>query len=475
MGSNAQQLIDFLEGDSDYVEYTPENETDWQSDLDTKVIQLTEPQSEFITLEEQYLLFVAGFGSGKSTVLGLAILRDLRFYNGDVPIKIGCYCPTYDLLKLITIPYLCEFLEQSGIGYRLNRSDFIFYLDTGDQIIMRSLANPERIVGYETFRAHVDEIDTLPEKKAELSWNKIIARNRQKVYDYDSDGNVKEFENEDGEIEPLMLRNKVSAYTTPEGFKFCYKRFKKDPPDGYRFITASTRSNAKNLPPDYIPNLIKTYPPALIEAYIEGEFVNLTSGSVYPEFDRELNHTDEEIKPGESLECGMDFNVNNMSISVGVVRNNEPRVLDEIQGSRDTREACRALQERYPGHHVTIFPDASGKNTSSKSASESDLTIIKGFKFKIKNSRKNPFVKDRVISVNAQINNAEFVRKLKVNTNKCPNVTDCFEQQVYGPDGTPDKGSGNDHFPDCVGYWIFQKWPVKRSTKTYSSVRLMSR
>lgn len=40
----------------------------------------------------------------------------------------------------------------------------------------------------------------------------------------------------------------------------------------------------------------------------EGEFVNLTHGRVYPEFDREANSL-KTIKQGEPLFVGMDFNV----------------------------------------------------------------------------------------------------------------------------------------------------------------------
>ena len=64
-----------------------------------------------------------------------------------------------------------------------------------------------------------------------------------------------------------------------------------------------------NLPSDYIPNLQNDYPPALLAAYLNGEFVNLTSGSVYPEFKRSLNSTKEVERAGEHLHIGMDFNV----------------------------------------------------------------------------------------------------------------------------------------------------------------------
>jgi hypothetical protein len=78
------------------------------------------------------------------------------------------------------------------------------------------------------------------------------------------------------------------------------------------------------LPDDYISSLYESYPPQLISAYLRGQFVNLTSGAVYPDFDRKLNHTDEEIKPGEPLIIGMDFNVLKMAAVVYVIRDGKP-------------------------------------------------------------------------------------------------------------------------------------------------------
>ena len=57
----------------------------------------------------------------------------------------------------------------------------------------------------------------------------------------------------------------------------------------------------------------------------------------------------------------------------------------------------------------------------------------------------NPNIKDRINAVNALILNGEGERTLLVNTNKCPRLTETFEQQVYDDFGMPDKKSGLDH------------------------------
>ena len=167
----------------------------------------------------------------------------------------------------------------------------------------------------------VNVVDVLKTDKAKAAWRKIIARMRYKV---------------DG------LQNGVDLTTTPEGFKFTYEQFvtavRDDPELGFTYglIQASTYDNEANLPDDYISSLRSSYPPQLIEAYIRGQFVNLTSGSVYPNFDRVANHTDASLRTGEPLHVGLDFNVLNMTAIIGVVREGRPMALQELTQVRDT-------------------------------------------------------------------------------------------------------------------------------------------
>jgi hypothetical protein len=65
----------------------------------------------------------------------------------------------------------------------------------------------------------------------------------------------------------------------------------------YGLIQASTFDNEKNLPDDYIPSLMDSYPPELIKAYLRGKFTNLTSGTIYHQFDRRLNNCTDENRP----------------------------------------------------------------------------------------------------------------------------------------------------------------------------------
>lgn len=423
-------------------------------------LELTPPQSEFIQCDAKFPLFVAGFGSGKSTTQCVSILSDLSIPHYET-MKIGAYAPTYDLLKLITIPYLCEMLESMNVGYKLNQSSNIITLENGDQIILRSLDNPARIVGYQTFRAHIDEIDTLVEKKADDAWNKVIARNRQQIQFVDQTG--KPLYAEDGS--KILRLNRVSAYTTPEGFKFAYNRWEKDPVDGYVKIKAATYSNP-HLPPDYVDVLRASYPAGLIDAYIEGEFVNLIGKSVYPKFSRYTHHTDEEAQPHDILEVGMDFNVIHGAAGIHVLRDGLPHAVDEIHDAYDTDEQIAILKDRYPKNPINVYPDATGSRRTSANTTESDLAKLRGAGFSVFCDHSNPPIKDRVMSFNAMIMNGKGEIRYRVNTKKCPNLTNSLEQQIWGDNGLPDKSAGLDHIVDGAGYYIFNRFGITKPTAT---------
>jgi hypothetical protein len=97
------------------------------------------------------------------------------------------------------------------------------------------------------------------------------------------------------------------------------------------------------------------------------------------------------------------------------------------------------------GHSITIYPDASGQNTSSKSESvRSDHPAQAGFQILAKSA--NPPVKDRVNSVNALILNDQGKRRLMVNTDQCPTFTESLEQQPYDKNANR---QANEHHERC--------------------------
>lgn len=423
---------------------------------------MTEPQAEFFSLESKFNLFCGGYGVGKTETMANCAIRD-ALQSGDS--MIAMYEPTFDLVRLILAPRMEEKLSELGLRYRYNKQENIIYVSSGrcGDFVLRTLENPARIVGYQSYRAHVDEIDTLPTDKARLAWQKIIARNRQKP---------------DGIENPF---NRVNAYTTPEGFKFAYEMWAKKREDaekrGYVMIQAPTASNPF-LPADYVDTLRASYPPQLIDAYLNGHFVNLTQGTVYLCFDRKESVKPCPYNPALPLHIGMDFNVNPMSASVHQEQpNGEIWCVGEFAVmSSNTHDLADRIIERYGREsfdptkkdlsHITIYPDPAGTQQKTSAQGKTDVSILREKGFRVIHMNAHPTIRDRINYVNGWLLNGDRVRRYFVDPS-CENVIQCFEQLIYDPNtGQPDKKSGADHMPDSVGYYLWTKhrWiPAQRT------------
>jgi hypothetical protein len=399
-------------------------------------VVLTGPQDDFVFAEEQFPALVAGFGAGKSHA---AIWRALRLKFAYRQQNVAYYLPTYDLVTRMAIPRFDEILSSIKTIYKINKNDAVIEIENCGSIILRTMDNPARIVAYEVADSICDELDTLPTEKARDVWNKVIARNRQKK----PDGSL----------------NTVGVATTPEGFRFVYERWKKSPAPGYRLIKATTMSNKANLPPGYIDSLRASYPANLLSAYLDGEFVNLTAGSVYPEFDRAMNACDSVIQTSEPLHIGMDFNVGRMAAVVFVLREGNPHAVDEMTGLLDTPAMIATIKARYAGHAIFVYPDSSGGGRRSINASESDIALLRQARFSVLAPPSNPPVKDRVLAMNQMIH-SEGNRRMRVNMDRCPSFVEGLEKQAYDKNGEPDKSSGFDHVNDAAGYFMHYKFPI---------------
>lgn len=401
-------------------------------------VTLTKPQTEFFTSKAKYPAFVGGFGSGKSETLAQRAIADAAHSASAL---IGIYAPSYDLLKLVNMGRIEAKLHEHGIRHKVNGQDKAIYTSHpgfGD-FIFRSMDAPERIVAYETFTAHADELDTLKTDHARHAWNQIIARNRQTLSDRPE------------------AKNRAAAYTTPEGFRFTHDRWVTNATPDYQIYRAPTYSNPF-LPPDYIDGLKASYPAALIDAYIEGQFVNLTSGTVYNAYDRVANSSRQQIKEGEPLYIGQDFNVGDMASVIIVRRADGFHVVGQMVGIYDTPSLIETIKDKYAGHRIAIYPDASGGSRKTVNASTSDIAMLRQAGFRVVVDASNPAVRDRIVSVNSAFQHG----KLWVNELTAPDVAKCLEQQAYGKNGEPDKEGGFDHLNDAAGYFVAKEMPVRK-------------
>lgn len=346
--------------------------------------------------------------------------------------------PTFPLLTQVMFPELKAALDFFGIEYKFNKVESIFHCVIGDKptrIICGSMENYDRLVGINAAWIMCDEFDTSKTKIAYDAYIKLLGRLRA--------GNVRQF----------------VIVSTPEGFRAMHKIFITEKDDSKRLIQAKTTDN-KYLPQDYIDTLKAQYPPELLAAYLDGQFVNLTSGTVYNAYDRKVNTSTETIKPKEPLFIGMDFNVTNMSAVVYVRRARQWHAVDELKKIYDTPAMIATIMEKYQEHSITVYPDASGKSRKSVDASTSDISLLRGAGFSVRAKSSNPKVKDRIIATNSAFTKG----MLYINEIKCPEYARCMEQLAYDANGEPDKKSDLDHLPDAGTYPIAYELPIMRPT-----------
>ncbi len=385
-------------------------------------IALFDHQDEFLFSDNPSTGLVAGFGSGKSYIGTIKTCKKLT----ELKCNTGYYLPTYQLIKDIAFENFANVLDTFQVPYRLNETDKVFRTPYGN-VFLRSMDNPSNIIGYETGYALIDEADILPTDKMEKAYKAIVARNRTSL--------------------PVGFFNATDMVSTPEGFKFLYDYYVKNGNERRKLIQANTLDNT-TLPQSYIDNLYDTYPIEQLEAYMRGQFVNLTTGTVYRNFDRKKNVNNSKEAGNNILYIGMDFNITNMAATVSIKEGNIRYVVDELVNFYDTGDMAAELKRRYADNRIIIYPDSAGgaRNTSGKS--DHDILRVSGFK--VVAPKKNPFVRDRINSVNKEFENLTTF----VNANKCPSLVDALEKQAYNKNGEPDKQGGFDHIVDAFGYEV---------------------
>lgn len=443
-----------------------------------QVIELTHSQTKFVADDHsKAIAFVTGVGGGKTFSL---VVKMVDIKTAHPKVDLLYLLPTYSMFRDILFPTLIEVLEGSGIEYRINKTTGEIYFNCGGRVILKSMDNPDTIVGMNVFAVFLDELDTLPTDKARQVWVKAIARARKKVNVYEEDGKTIKLDKDGVEIEKV---NQMIVGSTPEGYRLLYQMFEKDKPDNYTLIQASGYENV-HLPKDYYDDLKKIYPPELIEAYINGKFVNMAVGSVYKQYDRAKCDTDALYRDGETIHISLDFNVMNMNAVVFVERDpvftgnatytyeghNSFHAVRHLHNIVDTPEMIEVIKNRYPRSPVYCYPDASGKNTSSKGFTTSDISLLKAAGFHCKYPQKNPRIMERVQSVNSAL----LTGLVRVNVRECEKVADALEQQVFNKaTELPEKTSGSsiDDINDSFGYFVHMKFPLNRKTMSTKKLR----
>ena len=426
-----EPLMAFAERDVFYSPPTAEEVTN------TVYETLLPHQASFCAdLEHRKLALVCGFGAGKTVAL---IAKSVILAAKNIGFVSALFEPTNTMLRDVLHRSMLEMLEEWKIPFSYRASPMpeltIQFKEGSHTILFRTILNYQRLRGQNLCSIGFDEADTVGSYEAEQAMNMALARLRS--------GNIQQF----------------FVTTTPEGFGFAHKTFKKEAKEDTRLIQAKSTDNPY-LPPDFIENLYLNYDKNLIEAYLNGNFVNLNTGSVYTRFSRAKHVIDELpfVIQGEPLLCGVDFNVGNMNAVMGVKEGDKLYVFDEICKELDTDSLAKEIKRRYPTNKIYVYPDASGAARNTTNASRTDISILEGYGFTSMALKSNPPIKDRVQTLQALLENSKGRVRMAVHA-RCKSLIESLELQSYDEKtGLPDKQNNFDHLNDCLGYLVYREF-----------------
>ena len=170
------------------------------------------------------------------------------------------------------------------------------------------------------------------------------------------------------------------------------------------------------------------YTPNEREAFLEGKFVSLTAGKVYPSYDEVRDSVDDfPIDDDAELWIGQDLNIASSCATAILKRDRILYIVKEWQ-FKDFGQAAKIMRQDFPTQKLVLFPDASGK------------MIINGYpKFaqnniEIRTSSSNPPVIERIFLCNKMLL-TERMKRFK----SCKNLNMAWKTRIYTEHGDPEK------------------------------------
>lgn len=290
---------------------------------------------------------------------------------------------------------------------------------------------------------------------------------------------------------------------TPKGRNHLYDYFElaKSNPDwaAFQFTTEEggivTKSELETVGNEMDSNLFRRE--------FEAQFTAIGDYRAYLAFDRDANVREVRFEPSQPLIWSLDFNVDPMSMLLIQCIGDDVNILQEITvrpnngtpGAKGgdaelpcatTETACRRFVEQAEPYVKTvsrlygvlqahIYGDASGHQRRT-SAAATDWTLIRNFfrayhagsiEISCRDSKLNPYVRDRVNCVNARLRNNHGESRLFISPG-CKELIRDLEEVCFTIDSTGaptcelNKTDRNrTHLSDALGYYISQRFPLK--------------
>lgn len=411
---------------------------------------LNKPQSQIVQLPWAYPnisqhFFVAGYGAGKSTA-DVMICNELANRYWKHPVTVGVGSSTISLLQKTVISSWEKFLVESWSKYKYNKASNVVQVGKM-QFVMVATNRPELIYGHNFSAFLDDELDELEATKA-VEANKAITERTRVPF---PDGRP-----------PFVVHS-----TTSQGFKGTYQIIEESKKTGeaYTLVRGRTMDNIANLDRKYVKRLFNVYTENERRAYLEGEFVNLQSGRVYPEFDAStmmkppMKHGDDDV-----AYVGQDMNTG-YSKAVGV------KILDGIIyftkefSFENFGRAPQLLRKAFPTQEIQWYPDASTRGVIDQMLEEVDSYDIDYYP-----STVNPSIADRIFVLNKL-----FAMGRAFVCEGCDELKMALQTRQFDDKGNPEKPNGPkdpSHIMDATEYVV---WNVVTALEEFEDLYSLTR
>lgn len=396
--------------------------------------------------EVEWFILAGGYGCGKSFSIVLCILDIVKTYNGqDISVGIGSI--TITLAKKTIWKDLSAILKRSKSKYTFNKQDNTLIIGTITFFFI-AIEQPEDIYAYNVNIFLCDEIDELSQSKV-LDANKAI-RERTRI------------------MLPDGRNPYIMYFTTVQGYRGLYNVVKElsRTKQKYFLVRGETRKNT-TLAKSYIDSLYAIYDENERMAYLEGRFVNLRAGRVYPDFqDTTCLCKPFDIGAEYIVQIGQDLN-SGFSKGVALIKKDKRLYIVRGWSFVEIGQAPQIMRSTYIENEIEWYPDSAGKE------------ILKGYKKEIidygiqcRIGKANPRVIDRVFYIN------KLFRMGLLLMFDCPEtyeLKEALKTRQYDESGKPEKGKGEkspDHYCDALEYVVYR---IVNSDPDFMDLKELSR
>ena len=397
-----------------------------------------------------YVLLIGGYGCGKSftDVQVLLIIISAYMYS-PVPLTFGIIGVTIKLLSQTVLKDVESALDRANIPYKDNSQKGQLIVGSITFIYL-AMSNPGDIYAHNFCGALVDEMDELPAEKVLEVVKAVQERCRVRMPPpFDRD--------------PFIFFS-----TTAQGLGGTYQlcEYFKKQQIPYAIVKGKTEYNT-SLAKSQIELLRKLYTEEEAKAYLDGEFVNLTTGRVYPEFNRKVHVCMRfPIQPMDTIYVGQDFNMGYNASSECIVRAGHIYLVNSHHWNY-MGDAPKRLREMYPTNPIIMIPDASGKEIMSGFQEELDK-----YNIQLWWNNKNASVTERIMAVNKALAWGQFsvMEPTSDKDSLQDKVIMGLETRDFDDQGKPRKGKGPnalDHGCDSTEYSV---WHIINSIQGFDKI-----